>query len=149
MSSSSSVLRNSVKASRLNVHTHTHTHTHTHSLISSCFCTQFKSVCSALLLSHYSTTSHTHTSPHTLLWCGRVCASYLLLNTPSRYIAPLPLSHTIILLSLQLQGVSLAKTRTFSPLQPTGSTSCSPAAPPPLATRFCQLHSSAGQGGLM
>lgn len=44
---------------------------HTHK-ITSCFCTQSKSVCAALLLLHCSTTSNTHTSPNMLLLCVRV-----------------------------------------------------------------------------
>lgn len=92
---------------------------------------------------------YTHISRHAA-FCALecVCASYLLLNGASRYAAPLPPSHALSLryrCSYRRVSSVAKKTLTFLLLQPTGSTSCSPAAPPPLATRLCQLHSPAGR----
>lgn len=114
---------------------HTHKQTHT-----------FQSPLHTQLLRSFK---YTHISRHAA-FCALecVCASYLLLNGASRYAAPLPPSHALLLryhCSYRRVSSVAKKTLTFWLLQPTGSTSCSSAAPPPLATRLCQLHSPAGR----
>lgn len=108
------------------------THTHT---IPCCFCTQFKSVCSALLLSPYSTTSNAHT--HLQTRCFYVSECVL---SPARHCIKVHGSSASrvaryrSVITAATGGLFSRKKKpfAFSPLQPTGITSCSPAAPPPL-----------------
>ena len=130
-------------------HTHTHTHTHTHSPVAfvrnsslyvpHCCCHTIRPL-----------QTHTHLQTccfHVSEWVRLISCSTLHQGTQPLC---LRLTHYHCVITAATGGLfSGKKPLTFSLLQPTGTTSRSPAAPPPLATHFCQLHSSASSGGLM